>query len=55
MGIMDRMMETQLGKMTANDRIAMMRTMHGYMFSKLTPETKSKVLRDLVQGLKGGK
>lgn len=55
MGIMDRMMETQLGKMTSKDKIAMMRTMHSYMFSKLTPDTKSKVLKDLIQELKGGK
>jgi hypothetical protein len=55
MGIMDRMMETQLGKMTPKDKIAMMTRMHSYMFSKLSPNTRVEVFRNLIKGLKGGK
>ncbi len=55
MGMMDRMMDTQLKKMTSKDKIAMMTRMHNYMVSKLSPDTRVKVFKDLVKGLKGGK
>lgn len=55
MGIMDRMMDTQLGKMSSRDKIAMMTTMHSYMFGKLSNDTKVAVLKNLLKGLKGGK
>lgn len=51
-GLMERMMETQLSKMDSRDKIALMVKMHDYMFDKLSDDAKVKILGELIKELK---